>query len=307
MPTIRSLNKGVKRAVKSLRGTRRLNDQFPSAALPKIRSDLCVFLVADSVYLFQAISAPKRARGNDSRSHSRPNTRNHFQFLFRPRVDVDLAEIDFVFCARLLRFNPIHSGIRMDQWRRGRYSGERVRERQGLESSILFDHEDTKERRLLGMYVHAPCPYAPASDFLLLRFMLEFLKFFYLNSRVFYSRRHRFEPVISREAIANQLLTQIAVFGLYKRIKPLELAVAHRIGHARKYRKRLRQFLSGELFRCLAHVDGLRHSDRKILRLFDQAPRCHFVRFRRINHVQTKNVFSRACTRVKTVAVIRWI
>src|SRR5262245_53264760 len=145
----------------------------------------CVFLVADSVYLFQAISAPKRARGNDSRSHSRPNTRNHFQFLFRRRVDVDLAEIDFVFCARLLRFNPIHSGIRMDQWRRGRYSGERVRERQGLESSILFDHEDTKERRLLGMYVHAPCPYAPASDFLLLRFMLEFLKFFYLNSRVF--------------------------------------------------------------------------------------------------------------------------
>jgi hypothetical protein len=41
-----------------------------NVALLKIRSDFGVFLVADSVHLFQIISASKWSRGNNSRSHN---------------------------------------------------------------------------------------------------------------------------------------------------------------------------------------------------------------------------------------------
>jgi len=49
------------------------------------------------------------------------------------------------------------------------------------------------------------------------------------------------------------------------------------------------------------------YTDRKIFRLFNQASRIHFVRFGRLNQIEAKDVFLRACADMKTVAVIRWI
>src|SRR5205807_9471374 len=72
-------------------------------ALVKIRPDFGVFLVADSVHLFQIIGASKWSRGDDSRSHNWSNTRNHFQFLYRRGVDVDSTWLDFFFCMRVFK------------------------------------------------------------------------------------------------------------------------------------------------------------------------------------------------------------
>src|SRR5207244_10121344 len=74
-------------------------------ALLKIRPDFGVFLVADSVYLFQIIGAAKRPCDNNSSSHNRPDARNHFQFLFRRGVDVDSAWLDFFLWMRLFNLD----------------------------------------------------------------------------------------------------------------------------------------------------------------------------------------------------------
>jgi hypothetical protein len=91
-------------------GCRSLLRAAPLAVLLKIRPDFGVFLVADSVHLFQIISASKWSGGNNSRSHNWPNARNHFQFLFRRGVDVDSAWLDFFFCMRLLNVDRADTG-----------------------------------------------------------------------------------------------------------------------------------------------------------------------------------------------------
>ena len=118
----------------------------------KIRPDFGVFLVADSVHLFQIISASKRSRGNNSSSHNWPNARNHFQFLFRRGVDVDPAQLDFFFCMRPFNLDWTYSGGRRAQWRwRCGNPGERIRRRQRPGSGVLFGYENTKRRWLLSM------------------------------------------------------------------------------------------------------------------------------------------------------------
>ena len=81
-----------------------------SPALFKIRPDFGVFLIADTVHLFQIVGASEWPRGNDSRSHNFPNARNHFQFLFRRGVDVDPARVDFFFCMRLCNLDRTDNG-----------------------------------------------------------------------------------------------------------------------------------------------------------------------------------------------------
>ena len=100
---------------------------------------------------------------------------------------------------------------------------------------------------------------------------------------------------------------EIALARLNKCIKPFEPALAHRIGHTRKHSERLRQLLSGELFRCATHLDGLGNGGRKIFRLFNQAFWTHFICFGRIDEIEPKEVLVRAGTHMKTVAVIRRI
>jgi hypothetical protein len=65
-------------ASQASQGKRLIDTSCDRNHLLKIRPDLGVFLVADSVYLFQVVGAAKRPCGNDSSSHNRPNTRNHF-------------------------------------------------------------------------------------------------------------------------------------------------------------------------------------------------------------------------------------
>src|SRR5205807_4420514 len=68
--------------------------------------------------------------------------------------------------------------------------------------------------------------------------------------------------------------------------------------------ERLRKFLTRELFRRLADFNCLRDSNPKVFRLFDYAPRRHFVCFRCVNQVQAKDIFLRARAHVKAIAVI---
>src|SRR4029450_6256059 len=82
----------------------------------KIRPDLGVFLVADSVYLLQIISATKRTRGNNSTSHDRSDAGDHFQFLLRCLVDVDLTQFDCFLYMRPLRFNRGNCRSRRARW-----------------------------------------------------------------------------------------------------------------------------------------------------------------------------------------------
>jgi hypothetical protein len=73
----------------------------------------------------------------------------------------------------------------------------------------------------------------------------------------------------------------------------------------RQHSERRGQFLSREFLCRSPYFDGLRHSDSKVFRLRDKTPRSHFVCFRRVNQVEAKDVFVRACAYMKTVAVIR--
>jgi hypothetical protein len=66
-------------------------------------------------------------------------------------------------------------------------------------------------------------------------------------------------------------------------------------------------FRARKLFRGLSYFDGLRHSNREVFRLFNEAPRIHCVRFGRINEIKPKEIFLVADTHVKAVAVIRRI
>src|SRR6266496_2571265 len=72
----------------------------------------------------------------------------------------------------------------------------------------------------------------------------------------------------------------------------------------RKYRKWLGQFLPREFFRCLAYLDGLGHSDRKVFRLFYQARRIQFVRFSGIDQIEAKDVFLAADAGMETISVV---
>ena len=74
-----------------------------------------------------------------------------------------------------------------------------------------------------------------------------------------------------------------------------------------EYSERLGQFLLRKIFRRPTYFDGLRHSDTKIFRLFNEPSRRHFVSFRRINEVKSKQVFLVTRTHMKTVAVVRWV
>jgi hypothetical protein len=64
---------------------------------------------------------------------------------------------------------------------------------------------------------------------------------------------------------------------------------------------------SDELFRRLAYLDGLRHSETKVFCLLDEASGCQRIRLGRVNKVQSKQVFLLTSTHVKAVAVVRWI
>ena len=55
------------------------------------------------------------------------------------------------------------------------------------------------------------------------------------------------------------------------------------------------------------YFDGLRHSDRKIFRLFNEPSRRHFVRFGSVNEIEAKQVFLFPGTHMKAVAVVRRI
>ena len=75
----------------------------------------------------------------------------------------------------------------------------------------------------------------------------------------------------------------------------------------REYSERLGQLLLRKIFRRPTYFDGLRHRNTKIFRLFNEPSRRHFVRFGRVNEIKTKQVFLRAGTHMKAVAVIRRI
>ena len=62
-----------------------------TARLIKVRPDLCVFLIADPVYLFQVVSASEWPRCDNSRRHHWADTGYCFQLFFRRRVDVELG------------------------------------------------------------------------------------------------------------------------------------------------------------------------------------------------------------------------
>src|SRR5262249_40314777 len=67
----------------------------------------------------------------------------------------------------------------------------------------------------------------------------------------------------------------------------------------------LGQSLLRKVFCCTTYFDGLRHRNIEILRLFNKASRRHFVRFRRVNEIKTKQVFLSAGTHMEAVAIIR--
>jgi hypothetical protein len=73
----------------------------------------------------------------------------------------------------------------------------------------------------------------------------------------------------------------------------------------REHSEWLGQFLACEFLCRLPYFDGLRHSNIKIFRLFDEASRRHFVCFGRVNEIKTKQVFLIPSTHVKAVAIIR--
>ena len=135
------------------RRTARLTDQSSSAKLLKIRADLGVFLVADSVYLFQIIGTAERPCGNNPSSNHWSDVRNHFQFLFRRGVDVDLAQLDFFFCMRLFNLSCADSGGQRAQCWRCRNPGEPICQRQCPGSRLLFGYENTERCWLLRVHI----------------------------------------------------------------------------------------------------------------------------------------------------------
>ena len=75
----------------------------------------------------------------------------------------------------------------------------------------------------------------------------------------------------------------------------------------REYSEWLGQLLLRKIFRRPTYFDGLRHSNLKVFRLFNEAPRRHFVRFGRVNEVKTKQIFLLSGAHMKAVTVIRRI
>ena len=119
----------------------------------KIRPNLVVFFVPDTVHFFQVVRAPKRPGVDDSARHYGADTRYQSQLFFRRGVDVELGREQSLVFARA-------PNRRCWCWRyRNRRRGT------------------SKRLRGRAWHIQWPCACGPSSNFPPLRLILEFLEF----------------------------------------------------------------------------------------------------------------------------------
>src|SRR6185436_6855891 len=109
----------------------------------------------------------------------------------------------------------------------------------------------------------------------------------------------------SCQSVSCKQLTQVAILGLNKPIKSLDVAAPEARRHFGDHRKRLAQFALNKRFCGGADLDHFRNGDTEIARLFNQSLRLSTSRFWRVYQIQPNEILDSISADMKTVAIVR--